>query len=235
MMSLIFPAMHDEKFEHITEAYDAILVPGGGLKNSFDVPLWVQRRLDLAVDFHRREPHSFIITLSAGTTHKPLPIDENGFPVFESAAGARYLEKKGVDPGKILCECCSYDTIGNAYFSLMIHVEPRSFRKLAIITSGFHINRAREIFEWVYRLKMPFSNVSRDFLLHFFGVPDDGIDENMMYARAAREKESLQNVLRLKNTIHTLDDFHRWFFTQHAAYAVFKPVERVHGAVLDMY
>ena len=112
--------------------YDAIIIPGGGVRENGALPLWVTRRLDRAVELHSGE---YIITLSAGTVHKTAILNESGFPVFESAAGANYLLKQGMKPEKILSETISYDTIGNAYFARIIHVDPMELRKLLVITS----------------------------------------------------------------------------------------------------
>jgi hypothetical protein len=208
---------------------DAILIPGGGIRGGGKVPLWVQRRLDRAIERWKGE---YIIALSAGTTHKPPPLDETGFPVFESVASARYLVERGIDARKVLVETCSYDTIGNAYFSKVIHVDPMGFRKLLVITSSFHIDRTRAIFEWVYGLDaLPGGSYSLD----FEEVPDEGMDEELLSARIGREKESLRHVLKLKEAIRTFREFHRWLFTEHGAYSVSVKPELAKGKSLDTY
>jgi len=209
--------------------YDAILIPGGGIKGTNDVPLWVQRRLDRAIALHRGE---CIIALSAGTTHKPPPLDNDGFPVYESVVSANYLIKKGIDAGSIRYETCSYDTIGNAYFSKVIHVDPLGFRRLLVITSAFHMPRTRAIFEWVYGLD---SSPGGPYHLYFEEVSDEGMDENLLRARIEREKESLEHVLKLKKEIRTFEQFHRWLFNAHGAYTVSVEPGRVTGKILDTY
>ncbi|MCP5108888.1 MAG: hypothetical protein GY950_36230, partial [bacterium] len=196
-----------------------------------EVPLWVQRRLDRAVEVRRDE---YIICLSAGTTHKPPPLDEGGFPVFESVAGAEYLIKKGVEPRTILCETCSYDTIGNAYFAKAIHVDPMGLRKLLIITSAFHMRRTEAIFRWVFGLAPPPGG--GEYELDFEAVGDEGtMEKGLLSAKIEREKQRLKHVLHLKKEIRTFERFHRWLFTEHAAYAVSLAPERINGQVLDTY
>jgi uncharacterized SAM-binding protein YcdF (DUF218 family) len=107
--------------------YDAILVPGGGVREGGLLPSWVRRRLDLAVQVRDA---SYIVTLSAGTTHRPPPVDTSGYPIFESVAAARYLIAAGVPPDRVLAEAHSYDTIGNAFFSRVVHVDPQGMRNL---------------------------------------------------------------------------------------------------------
>ncbi|UCH95510.1 MAG: YdcF family protein [Candidatus Aminicenantes bacterium] len=209
---------------------DAVLVPGGGIKNNRELPPWVQQRFDRALEIHQKE---YIIALSAGTTHKPPPLDINGFPVFESTVGADYLIKKGVDPRWILCETASYDTIGNAYFSRVIHVDPRGFKQLLIITSASHMPRTKAIFQWVYGLKSPCR--PNDYTLTFDEVPDQGMDKELLQVRIQKEQKSLENVLRLKEKIRTFEDFHRWLFTEHGAYSVSVPPQRLKGKILQAY
>jgi uncharacterized SAM-binding protein YcdF (DUF218 family) len=204
--------------------YDAILIPGGGIKGKNDVPPWVRPRLDRAVELHQDQ---YIIALSAGTTHKPPPMDDEGFPVFESIVSADYLVKKGIPRQKILRETCSYDTIGNAYFARTIHTDPRGLRTLLIITSAFHMPRTRTIFEWVFD--------DAAYELHFEAVPDQGMDENLLKVKKEKEKKSLENVLHLKKKIRTFEQLHNWLFTEHEAYAAGLTPVRIKGEIVNTY
>ena len=94
---------------------DAVLIPGGGLSASGEVTPWVKARLERAIALTPRP--QWFIPLSAGTTHKPPPLDANGFPILESIAAAHYLQQRGIKGTRILPETVSLDTIGNAYFS----------------------------------------------------------------------------------------------------------------------
>ncbi|MEM0981472.1 MAG: hypothetical protein AAGH78_14500 [Cyanobacteria bacterium P01_H01_bin.58] len=73
---------------------DAVLIPGGGLTKAGYLPSWVQAKLDRAVALTPRP--TYLIPLSAGTTHKPPPQDEENFPILESMVAARYLTKTGI-------------------------------------------------------------------------------------------------------------------------------------------
>ena len=77
-------------------------------------------------------------------------------------------------------ETASYDTIGNAYFSLVIHVLPRNFRELLVITSAFHMPRNRS------RLRMDL-RPGRHSGPPFETVPDIGMDDAALQARRAKE------------------------------------------------
>ena len=208
--------------------YDAILIPGGGVRDGGELPIWVKRRLDRALQIQQGE---YIITLSAGTTHKPPPLDDRGFPIFESIAAANYLVRRGLNPQQILSETSSYDTIGNAYFSRVIHVEPRRLRNLLIITSEFHLPRTKSIFQWVYGLEVD----STHYQLNFESVTDESIDRQILQARKEKERESLEQLSPIKRQVKTLQDFHKWLFSEHGAYAASLQPKRVKDRQLEMY
>ncbi len=192
-------------------SYDAIIVPGGGVREGSKLPIWVKRRLDRALEIQKSE---YIITLSAGTTFKPPPLKTDGYPIFESIAAAQYLIEQGASADTILSETCSYDTIGNAYFAKTIHIDPLDLTKLLIITSSFHMERTRRIFKWIYNLE----GTSKSYRLFFEEVSDEGIPRIIMRARIKKEARSIKRLkLTIKN-IKTIKQFHEWLFTQHDAY-----------------
>jgi hypothetical protein len=210
--------------------YDAILVPGGGVRQGGELPIWVKRRFDKVLEIYNNE---YIIALSAGTLLKPPPLDNRGFPLFESVAGANYLINNGIPPKKILVETCSYDTIGNAFFARLIHVEPRRFRRLLIITSEFHMPRTESIFKWIFGLNPILDNNELDFL----AVSDEGMDEKALNARKMAERVNLAKLSLTKKRIHTMEELHKWLFTRHDAYAVSikPPGFNVDGNLLNTY
>ena len=209
--------------------YDAILIPGGGVREAGALPPWTQRRLDhaLSIDTGRE----LFIALSAGTVHKPLPRTVDGFAIFESNAAAMYLIERGIAPQRILTETSSYDTIGNAFFARVIHVDPRGLRRLLVVTSQFHMARTRAIFEWVFGLDPP----PGGYTLHFHEVSDEGLDSEILAARYAKEEEGLKQVKAIMERITTLSGLHEWLFSEHAAYMVDPAPQKVSGAVLDTY
>ncbi|HEY6341849.1 MAG TPA: YdcF family protein [Bryobacteraceae bacterium] len=196
--------------------FDAILVPGGGVREEGRLPSWVERRFDRAIE---RFDGEYIIALSAGTTHRPPPIDTNGFPLLESTAAARYLIEAGIPKKSILTETCSYDTIGNAFFSRIIHVEPALLRRLLVITSDFHLPRSRLVFEWIYGLEpRPI-----DYILQFEGVADPSMDPAVLSERRRKEQTSVERLSAIMRQILTMERLHRWIFTEHDAYSAGMP------------
>lgn len=208
--------------------YDAVLIPGGGLTQAGELPPWVANRLDCAIELEAAE---WLIPLSAGTVHKAPPLDRQGFPVFESRVAAAYLIEHGIHPGRILIEVASYDTIGNAYFSRVMHADPGGFRRLLVVTSAFHARRTEAVFRWVYGLDAPDGRFTLDFKV----VPDAGMPEAAGRERAAREAAALVKLTVLREKIGTLAQLHEWLFTAHEAYRADGNPERASGAVLDSY
>lgn len=191
--------------------YDAALILGGGVRDGGTLPPWVTKRFDRALQVDT----DLFICLSGGTAHRPLPIGPDGSPLFESVAGSRYLIQAGVDPQRILFEAASYDTIGNAFFSRVIHVDPRGLRRLLILTSEFHMPRTEAIFRWLYGLDAG----TPSYELTFEATPDVGFDRKVLHERRNREQISLQELQETQTGIHTMVDFHRWLFSKHALYA----------------
>jgi hypothetical protein len=207
--------------------YDAILIPGGGVRAGGELPVWVARRLDLALD---RANGAFLLPLSAGTPHRPPPLDAARFPILEARAEADYLLARGADPRRILIEAASYDTIGNAYFSRAIHAIPRGFERALVITSAHHMPRTEAVFRWVYGMEAPGARCALD----FESVTDEGVDPEMLAPRLERERASLAEVERLRDRIRTFGGLHDWLFTEHGAYAA-RPPARDRTADLRMY
>lgn len=208
--------------------YDAVLIPGGGVRENGELPIWTERRLDYAV---QRQSYDYFVTLSAGTTHKPPPRDEGRYPIFESVAAANYLVAAGISATRILVETSSYDTIGNAFFSRLIHVDPLGMRKLLIVTSEFHMPRTKAIFEWIYGLDAS----SKGYALEFASVSDEGIDQALLASRKQKEQRSLEKLLEVSLKITSLRELHHWLFSSHGAYAISKSAVRETGQVLETY
>jgi len=78
------------------QKFDSILVPGGGLLQDGSLPPWTIARLENALTYE--VDCRFFILLSGGTVHKPPPLNEKGFPFFESHEQAKFL----IAPGRFL-------------------------------------------------------------------------------------------------------------------------------------
>ena len=209
--------------------YDCIFIPGGGLLPDGSLPPRTLARLERA---KAQKSHTqWIALLSGGTVHKPPPLNEDGFPITESRAAAEYLVQQGMDPAQLLTETCSYDTIGNAYFSRLLFAEPAKMQHLLVITSDFHLPRTQAAFEWIYGL----TPLRSSYQLVFESVPNKGLSPEALKTRISREKKSLEKMRQTQLDITTLDSFHAWFYYQHTAYSVASQPDKAAGDVLESY
>lgn len=215
----------------VRQDYDAILVLGGGLTPTGDLPPWVVRRLDGAHYIYSQQPNPTpILLLGAGTPHKRPVLDPAGFVLHESTAYARYLLKEHAVPAAhLLKETSSYDTVGNAYFSLTMHALPAGWRKLSIVTSAFHMPRTHAIFDSCFEIAAGDKLGDKTaFQLDFHPVSDEGLFTNgVLTARIKKETAAAatwrENVARFP--LETVADLHTWLFATHLCYSVSKQDE----------
>lgn len=184
--------------------YEAIIVLGGSFIDEFSLPVWVENRLNAAIQQDKSTDH--YILLSRGSPHKPPVIGESGHAIDECQIMANYMIERNVNPQKIMTDSWSMDTIGNAYAALMMHCLPRNLRKLLIITSDFHMPRSRSIFEKVFSL-FPIKIFELNFL-----------ETQSSLEISEREKKSFENWERTKEKIKTLEEFHKFIFEKHEIY-----------------
>ncbi len=195
------------------QRYDAVLVPGGGLRPDGALPPFVLNRLEAAQALAGEAP---VILLSAYTIHRAPPLDPAGYPLLESVAAAEVLLARGVPAAQIWAETASLDTIGNAYFARVIHTDPAGLRRLLVVNSEFHMPRTQMIFDWIFGL----SPAEPPYALDYHTVPDQGLTEAGLAARRAKEVARMDDLRRAIPCITSLGSLHRWLFTEHRAYAV---------------
>lgn len=213
----------------INYKFDCIVIPGGGLLEDGSLPEWTRARLEKALAIQQKT--EWIITLSGGTVHKPPPISQEGYPIFESRKAAEFLISSGLDPNRILTEISSYDTIGNAYFCRILFTDPMSLARCHIITSDFHMARTEAVFRWVYSL----SPAQIAYELSFESAPDTGLSPPALKARRMRENLSLENLNQKIQKIRSVAVFQHWLYTEHAAYAVSGRKEQLTEDELNSY
>ena len=200
---------------------------GGGLTPSGKPAPWVLPRLEAAIRCSGGDP---IVCLSAGTVHKLPPKDQDGFPITEAACSAAYLIERGVNPTSVWQENCSFDTIGNAYFSRVIHIEPANLKTLHIITSDFHMARTTQTFDWVYGLE---PNI--DVTLTYQSVSAVGMSRATLLARQEKEADAFLRIEELRRRIVSVYDLHQFIYTEHSAYNSERTPRGTIGSARDSY
>jgi hypothetical protein len=205
------------KLEDYSE-YDYIVVLCGGLDHHGHCHLWVADRLDVAYDLYKYRSRKIIIS-GSGSYHKKMCLNREGFVLHESKVAAKYLVEKGVNPDDIMTEWSSLDTIANGFFTLVNFVIPLQLKKVLVITSDFHMARAKAIFDWIYGLWNDQEDRIQDSIqLEYLKVITKHIDQDIITARHNREMKSLQNLRKTIERIRTLKAMHEWFYTEHQAY-----------------
>ena len=139
---------------------------------------------------------------------------------------------RGIDPARIRIENASYDTIGNAYLTRLLFIEPYRWERLLIITSEFHMPRTRAIFEWICGLG------GMQLELDFEASPDTGLSSEQRSFRYAKEAQGMENVARRRKQITTLDEMRDWFWTRHDSYSAAglrEPRKPSEAALLESY
>ncbi len=196
---------------------DYIFILAGGLKENGEINDFVKKRLDKGIELYNEIKNNSknckIIVMGGGTYHKSPFLNEDKFVIHESTSCAIYLNKNGIKAENIFREWSSYDTIANGLFAYMNFIIPLNIKKIYLITSEFHIDRTKTIFNYFNTL---YGNLIK---INYITTENYGIDKNILIERIKRENNSNIN---FKNNIidnyHTLNDFMNWFYINHNAY-----------------
>ena len=211
------------------ETKHIFVLAGGQLKNG-SVNAWVKERLDLALKIKQKNKDAIIYCIGGGTYHKEPIHNIYGHVIHESRSCSNYLIEKGINYTDIKREWSSYDTIANGFFSFINFIVPLDIKECVLITSKFHMERARTIFNYFNKL------FDKNINIHFIGV-ENNMDSELLEIREKREKKSNQNfkenVVNKKKEVHEFID---WFYTMHNAYNC-KNVENsiIDGRVKESY
>lgn len=117
----------------VGKSFDAIIVLGAGITPKGNLSRVAKSRMDMAVELYMEGVAPRIIV----TGRK------------ESAVMKRYAVRKGVSPAHVLLEARALDTIGNAFFTRKLFLQPNRWRSVIVVTSLFHLYRAKLVFQKV--------------------------------------------------------------------------------------
>jgi uncharacterized SAM-binding protein YcdF (DUF218 family) len=144
----------------------AAIVLGGGLKKievqgqmRYEPEEQAKARLDKAYTLFEEGKADVIISTGKYSVMASVDPDVVG-PRTEAEVGKQYLIAKAQAQGVnasgarriedcICCEDQSIDTISNAWFAKKLCLEPLGITSCIVVTSDYHIERSRVIFEWV--------------------------------------------------------------------------------------
>jgi vancomycin permeability regulator SanA len=159
-----------------------IFVLAGGQLKDGSVNNWVKKRLDLALKIKEKNKDAIIYCIGGGTYHKEPIHNIYGHVIHESRSCSNYLIENGIDCSDIKREWGSYDTIANGYFSFTNFILPLKISECILITSEFHMERAKEIFS--YFSKIFSNNIHITYL-----ISENCMDYELLKVRIEREKK----------------------------------------------
>ncbi len=185
---------------------DAIMILGGGISQDGTLKQTTINRLEKGLELFNQEVAENIILsgkYSSDLDYTPV--------TTEARAMARYLEEKGVPADKIYLEEESKDTIGNAYFTKIKILEPKNWRNIVVVTSDFHIPRAKYIFRKV---------LGDGYKVTFVGAPT-GFSYEKLEDLLEEERRVFNLIKSWIDDIPDGDDeaFKKFIFNVHPAYA----------------
>lgn len=198
-------------FEYSIKTKHIFVLAGGQLKNG-SVNDWVKERLDLALKIKEKNKDAIIYCIGGGTYHKKPIHNIYGHVIHESRSCSNYLIENDINYTDIKREWGSYDTIANGYFSFTNFILPLNLSECILITSDFHMERAKEIFS--YFSKIFSSNINITYL-----SSENNMDNELLKVRIEREKKSVE--LFKNNIVQNIDsvkEFIDWFYIEHNAY-----------------
>jgi uncharacterized SAM-binding protein YcdF (DUF218 family) len=157
----------------MNKKFDCAVILGFKLKKKNKIPSVLKSRLNVAIKLYKKGLFEKFVVVG-GMKNKNLDITE-------AEAMKRYLIRKGIHSRNILKEETSLDTIGNAFFLKQKILKPRMWKNLIVITSDFHLERTRIIFEKILgkRYKMKFiGSKSLDISTFFYKI--SGVEKDLI-------------------------------------------------------
>lgn len=162
------------------------IILAGGVQSDGSLSAHVQDRLDAFISIS--DEFEKVIFSSRYTLNKPQRFNNKGFVVYEAAVMSEYFRARSQFPlSDQYLELASTDTIGSALYcrSLMENVGILN-GEVKIVTSDWHYERSKEIFQWAFSLKNSRSNSS--VIVNGVSV----VDKDTPTDRVTKEKKALE-------------------------------------------
>lgn len=123
---------------------DAIIVLGGGIQIDGTLTQMSRSRVNTAVALFKRGIAPRIVMCGWRSFLSLSPT-----PRSEASLMKEYATRRGVPASCVLLEEESVDTVTNAVFVFRRYLRPKEWRSVAVVTSPFHLHRAKFIFNKV--------------------------------------------------------------------------------------
>src|SRR3989338_5334202 len=156
-----------------------IIVLGGGISPDGSLPEIPKKRVERGIELFR-EITAFKLIMS-GKYGFWLDWQKNAPSRSEAIAMQEYALTLGMKAENILTEEDSKDTLGNAFFTKINILEPNKWTDITVVTSDYHLERTKYVFELVLGPKY-FIN---------FETADTGLSAELMSDLFQKEKKTL--------------------------------------------
>ena len=180
----------------------------GGLTGAGDLPDWVLDRVMYSVKHATR--NDTLIFSSRYTLNLPPKIDPTGYPICEAKEMLKAYKSLGGLSTNLLLEVASTDTIGSAVFLRLLYSSILENETVLVITSDFHVDRVKNIFDKVFTLQPALDGIS----LQFKSCTTKMHKEKRMQ----HERRSIETFREQFGSILTMEDFLKEFLTKHTNY-----------------
>jgi len=203
----------------------AAIVLGGGLTKvevhgqmRYEPEAQAKARLDIAYALFAEGKADYIISTGKCSVMATIDPDVIG-PRTEAEVGKQYLiaraRAQGEDASdarriedRICCEDQSIDTISNAWYAKKLCLEPHGISSCILVTSDYHVERARVIFEWVLgprytvacvEAPSPRNDEEREHRNQFEHMLTDYVKTHLISSIAAGDDEALQRFMETEH------------------------------------
>lgn len=126
---------------------DAIIILAGGVNYDGTLPSNPKLRVEKGVELYNQGKAKKIIM--SGAYGFWLDWLKKAPPIHEAEAMKTYALSLGVPNENVLMEEDSKDTLGNAYFVKVSILEKNNWKNIIVVTSDYHLPRAKIIFDTV--------------------------------------------------------------------------------------
>lgn len=150
----------------------------GGVNNDGSLPIHVLKRVMKLVELFQAGDINTIL-FTTGKSYRGLSV------VGESESMRAETMRYGIPAAAIHCEVMSRDTFGNAAFCRALFIDPRGLKEFTVVTSAFHMPRARLLFDHVY------PNF-QGYKISYEEVDDKGVEPQLLARRIRYEEFACQ-------------------------------------------
>jgi uncharacterized SAM-binding protein YcdF (DUF218 family) len=211
----------------------AAIVPGGGLdaveisgQFIFVPNIQVKHRLNRAYELFAKGSVDYIATTGKFSKRAFFDSRVTGYKT-EAQVGKKYLEDTfGMDSRLVIYKNQSIDTIGNAFYVKKICIDPYGITKCRIITSEYHLERSKVIFDWVF---------GPNYTLEYIGT-EVNLSKDERITRKRREDIFISYVKTyLVGSIAPRDDkeISKFLLNEHHGYCLTERSEALYNAELE--